>query len=70
MVVLNAVRCNPWLRQYYERLRGAGKPGKGAVIAAMRKLLSAVWSVATLRKPFVPHSLVVPSPVGAVTNKV
>jgi transposase len=30
MVVLNAVRCNPWLRQYYERLRAAGKPGKVA----------------------------------------
>ena len=55
MVVLNAVRCNPWLRQYYERLRAAGKPGKVAVIAAMRKLLAAVWSVATHRRPFVPH---------------
>jgi hypothetical protein len=55
MVVLNAVRCNPWLRQYYERLRAAGKPGKVAVIAAMRRLLTAVWSVATHRKPFVPH---------------
>jgi transposase len=54
MVVLNAVRCNPWLRQYYERLRAAGKPGKVAVIAALRKLLTAVWSVATHRKPFVP----------------
>ena len=55
MVVLNSVRCNPWLRQYYERLRAAGKPGKVAVIAAMRKLLTAVWSVATHRRPFVPH---------------
>jgi len=55
MVVLNAVRCNPWLRQYYERLRAAGKPGKVAVIAAMRKLLAAVWSVATHRRPFVAH---------------
>ena len=55
MVVLNAVRCNPWLRQYYERLRAAGKPGKVAVIAAMRKLLAAVWSVATHRRAFVPR---------------
>jgi transposase len=39
---------------YYERLRAAGKPGKVAVIAAMRKLLVAVWSVATHRRPFVP----------------
>jgi transposase len=54
MVVLNAVRCNPWLRQYYERLRAEGKPGKVAVIAAMRNLLAAVWSVATRRRPFVP----------------
>jgi transposase len=60
MVVLNAVRCNPWLRQYYERLRAAGKPGKVAVIAATRKLFVAVWSVATHRKPFVP---IMPAPV-------
>jgi transposase len=51
MVVLNAVRCNPWLRQYYERLRAAGKPGKVAVIAAMRKLLAAVWSAARPATP-------------------
>ena len=43
----------PWLRQYYERLRAAGKPGKVAIIAAMRKLLTAVWSVATHRRRFV-----------------
>ena len=58
MVVLNAVRCNPWLRQYYERLRAAGKPGKVAVIAAMRKLLTAVWergdSSQTLRAALAP----------------
>lgn len=54
MVVLQLVRRNPWLRQYYERLRAAGKPGKVAVIAAMPKLLVAVWSVAVHRKPFVP----------------
>jgi transposase len=54
MVVLQLIRRNVWLRQYYERLRAAGKPGKVAVIAAMRKLLVAVWSVATHRRPFVP----------------
>jgi transposase len=68
MVVLNAVRCNPWLRQYYERLRVAGKPGKVAVIAAMRKLLAAVWSVATHRRPFVPHLPPIPTTASAVTN--
>jgi transposase len=54
MVVLQMVRRNPWLRQHYERLRAAGEPGKVAIIAAMRKLLAAVWSVATHRRPFVP----------------
>ena len=39
------------------------------MIAAMRKLLTAVWNVATHRKPFVPHLPGVPDPVGAVTNK-
>jgi len=29
MVVLNAMRCNPWLRQYYERLRAAGQTRQG-----------------------------------------
>ncbi len=64
MPILTAVRCNPWLRQYYERLRAAGKPGKVALIAAMRKLLAAVWSVATHRRPFVPRLPAVPTGVG------
>jgi hypothetical protein len=68
MAVLNAVRRNPWLRQHHERLRAASKPGKIVVIAAMRKLLSAVWSVATHRRPFVPHLPRVPAPLGAVTT--
>ena len=53
MPVLGAVRRNPWLRAFYERLRAAGKPPKLALIAAMRKLLHAIYSVAKNRKPFV-----------------
>lgn len=53
MVVLQMVRRNPWLRQYYERLRAAGKPGKVAIIAAMRKFadrgLERGYSPQTLR---------------------
>lgn len=55
MPILTAVRKNPWLRAYYERLRAAGKPPKVALVAAMRKLLHAIFSVATNRKPFVPR---------------
>ena len=53
MPVLSAVRLNPWLRAFYLRLRAAGKPPKLALIAAMRKLLHAVYSVAKNRRPFV-----------------
>ena len=52
MPVLGAVRRNPWLRAFYERLRAAGKPAKLAIVAAMRKLMHAVYSVARSRKPF------------------
>ena len=57
MVVLQLVRRNPWLRQYYERLRAAGKPGKVAIIAAMRKLLIVVWAVADSPQWSYPGSL-------------
>ena len=52
MPVLGAVRRNPWLRRFYERLRAAGKPPKLALVAAMRKLLHAVHSVVRSRKAF------------------
>lgn len=52
---LTAVRRNPWLRAYYERLRARGKLPKVALVAAMHKLLAAVYTVATHRRPFVPQ---------------
>lgn len=55
MPTLVAVRTNPWLRAYYERLRARGKLPKVALIAALHKLLFAIYSVAKHRRPFVPH---------------
>lgn len=52
MPVLTAVRRNAWLRAFYQRLRTAGKPPKLALVAAMRKLMHAVYSVAKHRRPF------------------
>lgn len=52
MPIVGAVRRNPWLRAFYERLRAAGKPPKLALVAGMRKLMHAVYSVAKHRKPF------------------
>jgi hypothetical protein len=55
MPVLTAVQRNAWIRAYYQRLLARGKLPKVAVIAAMRKLLVAVYTVAKTRRPFVPH---------------
>jgi transposase len=52
MPTLGAVRRNPWLRAFYQRLRAAGKPAKLALVAAMRKLLHAVYTTAKNRRPF------------------
>jgi transposase len=40
MSALVAARHNPALRAFYQRLRNAGKPGKVALVAVMRKLLT------------------------------
>ena len=50
---LTATKRNAWLRAYYERLVARGKPKRLAMVAAMRKLLTAVYSVAKSRRPFV-----------------
>jgi transposase len=63
MPTLVAVRVNPWLCAFYERLVAAGKPKKLALTAASRKLLHAVFSVAKHRKAFVPK---LPSATGAM----
>ena len=55
MPTLSAVRKNAWIRSFYERLIARGKPPKVALIAAMRKLLVAIYSVAKSRQPFVPR---------------
>jgi transposase len=44
MAALVAARHNPILRNFYQRLRGAGKPAKLALTATMRKLLIALNS--------------------------
>lgn len=55
MPTLTAVRKNPWLRAYYQRLLARGKLPKVALVASMRKLLVAVYSVAKNRRAFVPR---------------
>src|SRR5512144_1050905 len=45
MPLLGAVRRNPWLKAFYDRLISRGKLPKVALIAALRKLLGAVFAV-------------------------
>jgi len=49
-----ATQSNPWLMAFYRRLIARGKPPKVALIAAMRKLLAAVYSVAKIVDPSSP----------------
>ena len=61
MPTLVAIKRNPWLRAFYERLIARGKLPKVAITAAMRKLLTAVYSVATHRRAFTPILPVTPT---------
>jgi transposase len=61
MPTLVAVQRNPWLKAHYERLRARGKLPKVALVACMRKLLGAIYSVAKHRRPFVPHAVAAPA---------
>jgi transposase len=42
MAAIVAMRHNPVIREFYERLLKAGKPKKVAIVACMRKLLTIV----------------------------
>jgi len=55
MPTISAVKHNPWLKAFYERLIAAGKPQKVAIIASMRKLLHAIYSVAKHRALYEPR---------------
>ncbi len=66
MPALTAIHHNPWLRAYYQRLRAAGKRPKVALVAVIRKLLAAVYSVAKHRRPFVLPPIFTPAAGGAV----
>jgi transposase len=52
---LTAIRFNPVLRGFFERLRAAGKPKMQAVGACMRKLVLIAYGVLKNRAPFDPH---------------
>jgi transposase len=54
MATLSAIRCNPVIRAFYERLRQAGKPSKVALVAAMHKLLTILNAILRHKRPWNP----------------
>ena len=54
MGTLSAVRFNPAIRQFYERLKAAGKAPKVALTAAMRKLLVMLNAIVRNERPWQP----------------
>jgi len=54
MATLSAIRYNPTIAAFYQRLRAAGRPGKVAVVAAMRKLLTILNAIVRERRPWQP----------------
>ena len=52
MATLTAARYNPAIKAFYERLRGAGKLPKVALVACMRKLLTILNAMVKSGKPW------------------
>jgi transposase len=55
MACLAAVRHNPVMRVFYERLIGKGKAAQVALVACMRKLLTILNAMARHKKPWNPQ---------------
>lgn len=54
MATLTAIRVNPIIAAFYERLRAAGKPTKVCLTACMRKLLHIIYACWLSDRPFDP----------------
>jgi transposase len=52
MCAISAIRFNPVIKDFYERLVGRGKNKKVAIVACMRKLLHIIWGVVKKGKAF------------------
>ncbi|MFZ6676232.1 IS110 family transposase [Undibacterium sp. Xuan67W] len=55
MPAIVAMRFNPVIRHFYQRLLQAGKPKMLAIVACMRKLLSLAFTILKSKTPFNPE---------------
>lgn len=56
MAATTAIRCNPVIRAFYERLKSRGKPHKVALVACMRKMLTILNAMARESTPWTPET--------------
>jgi transposase len=54
MATISAIRANPPIKAFYQRLRSQGKPAKLAIVAAMRKLLTTANAILANDTPWTP----------------
>lgn len=54
MAATSAIRFNPIIKEFYERLIGRGKPHKVAMVACMRKMLTILNAMARTNTPWTP----------------
>lgn len=52
MATLAAIRCNPAIKAFHQRLRDAGKKSKVAIVACMRKLLTILNALLKNKTPW------------------
>lgn len=55
MAAITAIRSNPVIRAFYERLKSRGKPHKVAIVACMRKMLTILNAMVRESTPWTPE---------------
>lgn len=55
MAATTAIRSNPVIRDFYQRLKSRGKPHKVAMVACMRKMLTILNAMARQSTPWTPE---------------
>ena len=56
MAATTAIRSNPVIRPFYERLKSRGKPHKVAMVACMRKMLTILNAMVRQSTPWTPET--------------
>lgn len=55
MATISAIRCNPAIKAFADRLKQAGKPAKVVIVACMRKLLTVMNTMIKNNTPWTPN---------------